>query len=172
MKKVCKQGPPDVIIPAEQALFWMDGQGRWHNQHGPFEHKKIIDHFNASIRKDDQGYYLGQHHGGVYEKVYFRCQETALFVTDLIGEDPVQMLINTGDRMDLSPGMLFIRNDQLYHRKGDEIVKFSQNALVTISRMIEFSAGGCTIRLQGKKYAIQNDHPPDQGIQARGSDNL
>ncbi len=154
MKKDCNDGNAEIVIPKEEALFWMDGQGRWHNQHGPFEHNKVTNYFNASIKKDKHGYYVGQHLNGVYEKVYFPYQETALFVTDLIWEDPVQMLINTGERMDLSPEMLFIRNDQLFHQKGDEIIKFSQNALTLIARKIEFSASGCSIRLHGKSCTI------------------
>ena len=68
-----------VVIPRQKAVFWMDAQGRWHNQHGTFQHKKIIDHFNASIRKDRDGYYVGQYRDGLYEKVYFTYQETARF---------------------------------------------------------------------------------------------
>jgi len=154
MKKDHDTHPGELIIPKEKAVFWMDGQGRWHNQHGPFEHKKIIDHFNAAIQKDEGGYFLGQDHGEVYEKVYFPYQDTALFVTDLLWGDPVQMLLNTGERLDLSPNLLFIGNDQLFHQKGDEIVKFSQHALAKISEKIEFSEGGCSIRLKGIDYSI------------------
>ena len=144
----------ELIIPMEKAVFWMDGQGRWHNQHGPFEHKKIIDHFNAAIQKDADGYFVGQSHDGVYEKVYFPYQDTALFVTDLIWGDPVQMFMNTGQRLDLSPELLFIRNDNLFYQNGDEIIKFSQHALIKISEKIEFSESGCSIRLKGIRYAV------------------
>lgn len=154
MDKHCAGNYPEIVVPKERALFWMDGQGRWHNQHGPFEHKKIIEHFNACIHKDQQGYYVGQNHNGVYEKVYFNYQETALFVLDLIWENPVKMIINTGERMALSPDMLFIRNDQLFHQKGDEFIMFSQNALTSISQKMEFSARACSLRLHGKSYTI------------------
>ena len=146
--------PAQIVIPMEKAVFRMDGQGRWHNQHGPFEHKKIIDHFNAAIQKDAVGYFVGQDHDGIYEKVYFPYQDTALFVMDLLWGDPVQMLLNTGDRLDLCPELLFIHNDQLFHKKGGEIIKFSQHALTKISEKIEFSENGCSIRLLGISYSI------------------
>ncbi|MCP4022082.1 MAG: MFS transporter permease, partial [Desulfobacteraceae bacterium] len=60
-----------IIIPKEDAVFWMDKHGIWHNEHGPFEHPKIIKYFNASIQKDDQGYYVNQATGEFEEKVYF-----------------------------------------------------------------------------------------------------
>ena len=154
MKTERDDRPTELIIPMEKAVFWMDGQGRWHNQHGPFEHKKIIDHFNAAIQKDADGYFVGQSHDGVYEKVYFPYQDTALFVTDLIWGDPVQMFMNTGQRLDLSPELLFIRNDNLFYQNGDEIIKFSQHALIKISEKIEFSESGCSIRLKGVSYSV------------------
>jgi hypothetical protein len=146
--------PSELVVPMEKAVFWMDGQGRWHNQHGPFEHKKIIDHFNAAIQKDADGYFVGQNNDGIYEKVYFPYQDTALFVMDLHWADPVRMLLNTGERLNLSPELLFIRNDHLFHQKGDEIIKFSQHALTKISEKIEFSESGCSIRLKGISYKI------------------
>ena len=36
----------EVVIFKEEAVFWMDNQGRWHNQYGPFQHKRVIDYFN------------------------------------------------------------------------------------------------------------------------------
>lgn len=132
----------------------MDGQGRWHNQHGPFAHKKIIDYFNAAIQKDEGGYFVGQSHDGIYEKVYFSYQDTALFVTDVLWGDPVQLLLNTGQRLDMSPERLFIRNDQLFHKKGDEIIKFSERALAMIAERIEFSEERYSIRLKGICYPV------------------
>ncbi len=142
------------IISKEKAVFWMDGQGRWHNRYGPFEHKKIIDHFNAAIQKDEEGYFVGQSHDGIYEKVYFPYQDTALFVTDVVWGDPVQMVLNTGQRLDLSPELLFIRNDQLFHQKGDEIIKFSERALAMISERMDLSGDRYSIRMKGKCYPV------------------
>jgi hypothetical protein len=69
----------EIIIPKERAIFWLDKNGRWHNAHGEFEHKKIIDYFHSSIKRDENGYYLFQKRGDVQEKVYFHYEDTALF---------------------------------------------------------------------------------------------
>jgi len=50
----------DIVIPKENAVFWMDGNGDWRNEHGRFRKKKIIDYFNAAIHKDENGYYVCQ----------------------------------------------------------------------------------------------------------------
>ena len=154
MKKNREDRPPEIVIPKEEAVFWMDGQGRWHNRHGPFEHRKIIDHFNAAIQRDENGYFVGQNRDGIHEKVYFPYQDTALFVTDVHWGDPIQMLLNTGALIDLSPKLLFIREDQLFHMKGDEIIKFSQRALAMISKKMEFSEERYSIRIGGIRYTI------------------
>ena len=157
MEKDPKRSPAQIVISKEEAVFWMDGQGRWHNQHGPFAHKKIINHFNAAIRKDQQGYFVAQNHGGIDEKVYFKHAETALFATEVFWGNPVQMLLNTGERMDLVPGLLFIRNDQLFHRKGDEIVKFSERALQNIAMHMDFSENAYSIFMHGVRHIIPAD---------------
>jgi uncharacterized protein len=145
---------PEVVIPREEAVFWMDGQGRWHNAHGPFQHKKIIAHFNACLGRDQGGYFVGQFRDGVFEKVYFRCQETALFVVDMLDGDPVQMVLNTGCRLALQPEKLFIHNDFLYYRNGDEIIKFSERTLTRLSEKIEHTAQGYLLRLQGSVHPL------------------
>ena len=48
----------ELVVPKEKAVFWLDAHGRWHNKHGVFEHKKIIDYFHSSIRKDAVGIIL------------------------------------------------------------------------------------------------------------------
>ena len=49
-----------IIISKENAVFWMDNQGHWQNEHGPIEHPRIIKYFNACIRKDTSGYFVHQ----------------------------------------------------------------------------------------------------------------
>ena len=74
----------------------MDGQGVWHNRHGRFRRKKIIDHFNAAIGHDDGGFYVCQERGDILEKVYFSCEDTAYFAVSvdlkpvpvIVGHDP------------------------------------------------------------------------------------
>ena len=151
-----------VVIPKQQAVFWMDAQGRWHNQHGPFQHKKIIDHFNASIRKDRDGYYVGQCRDGLFEKVYFNYHETARFAVNLVGRDPVQMELNSGEIVAVVPDLLFIHGDQLFHHYGEEIIKFSESALMQISKCIESDADGYRLRWMGCIYKLNEQSIPDQ----------
>jgi hypothetical protein len=124
------------VIPKDKAVFWMDENGRWHNQHGPFQHKKIIDYFNASIQKDENGYFVQQSNGNVIEKVYFRYQETALFVVDLVMDDPIVLKLNTRLRLELDPEKLILYNDKLYYCLGDEVAKFNERSLLKISENI------------------------------------
>ena len=48
----------EIVISKEDAIFWLDENGRWHNAHGEFQHKKIIDYFHSSIKKDKKGYQI------------------------------------------------------------------------------------------------------------------
>jgi hypothetical protein len=145
---------PLLIIPAERALFWMDAQGRWHNRHGPFEHKKIIDHFNASIERDQDGYYVTQENNGIREKVYFRYEDTALFIVDVVMSDPVKLVLNTSARIDLQPEAMTISGDQLYIHSGVDRIKFSQRALLKISHMLEFTGEMYYICVNKLKYPV------------------
>jgi hypothetical protein len=126
------EAPKCICIPPEQAVFWLDGQGRWHNQGGPFRKKAIIDHFNAAIARDDRGYYVGQQRGAVEERVYFPYEDTALFVVDLIWDDPARLLLNTGGQAAMVAEDLFIRQDGLYAQLGDEVAKFAERALIKL----------------------------------------
>ena len=133
--------PKTVEIPKEKASFWMDGHGRWHNQHGPFQHKKIIQFFNQSIKRDAKGYYVAQYRDGIYEKVYFRFADTALFVVDIIMDDEPLLLLNTSARIPMLVGKLFICNDQLYFDHKGERIKFCERALLKVADRIHFERG-------------------------------
>ncbi|KPJ78165.1 MAG: hypothetical protein AMJ54_04915 [Deltaproteobacteria bacterium SG8_13] len=145
----------EVVIPPERAVFWLDGDGRWHNAHGPFEHKKIIDYFHAAIQRDEGGYYLCQETDDRREKVYFRFADTALFVFDVIrGAANLILVLNTGEHLPLRPEHLFIENDALYIRKGEERVKFTQRCLMRISDRLEIEDGVYFIRINRGKCRI------------------
>ncbi len=102
------------VIPKEKAVFWLDKNGRWHNKDGTFEHKKIIKFFHSSIKKDKNGYYLSQDLGTHTEKVYFKYEETALFVFDIIkNKEEIILVLNTKKRIRLEPEKLFIKEDSL-----------------------------------------------------------
>lgn len=143
-----------IIIPKEKAVFWMDGRGNWCNEGGQFQHKKIIDYFNRSIGKDENGFFVSQENGGVYEKVYFPYEETAYFVFDVIMEDPVTLVLNTTRRMRLDPEALFIRNDSLYLLHGNDLIKFTEHAMVKIANIIEEDGEHLYIRTGSRRLKI------------------
>jgi hypothetical protein len=147
----------EIEIPKEKAVFWLDENGRWHNVHGEFQHKKIIDYFHSSIKKDEKGYYLFQERGNLQEKVYFHYEDTALFVVDLIKDNDITLILNTKRRVKLKPKNLFTRNDNLYMRMGNETIKFSERGLMKISDLLEFSDEQYLIKIKGKKYRISEE---------------
>ncbi|MGB5984837.1 MAG: MFS transporter permease [Desulfobacterales bacterium] len=144
----------EIVISKDQAAFRLDGRGRWHNVHGPFQHAKIIAHFHRSIRRDAGGYYLYQDHGTHGEKVYFPYEDTALFVWDLELGPRIVLMLNTGRKMIMDPGNLTYRDDDLYYTEGDERIKFSERALLKLGPHLEESHGALSLSYQGKSYPI------------------
>lgn len=154
-RKTIDTQQPVVIIPREKAVFWMDARGRWHNRHGPFRHQKIIKHFNTSIRRDKDGYFVSQDNNGVHEKVYFNYEDTALFVIDIVEADSaIQLVLNTSAHIDLDPGDLMVANDQLYVQNGADRIKFSERALLKISRLMEYRNKMYYISIRNKTYPL------------------
>ncbi len=144
----------EIVITREKAVFWMDGDGRWHNAHGPFEHKKIIDYFHSAIQRDAGGYFLCQETDDRREKVYFRYADTALFVFDVIGGEHPVLVLNTGEQLPLEPEHLFVENDALYLSNGDERVKFTQRCLMKISDRLEIEDGAYFMQISQKRHRI------------------
>ena len=147
----------EIIIPKEDAVFWMDGNGRWHNRYGEFEHKKVVSYFNRSIGYDADGYFVSQVREGALEKVYFKYQETALFVVDILGDnDDLQLLLNTGKRILLEPKKLFIRNDCLFMHVENQLVKFTDRSMMRIADRFEEADGGLYLLLHEKRFPIRH----------------
>ena len=143
-----------IEIPAEEAVFWLDANGIWHNSDGKFRHKKIIDYFHASIRRDDKGYYLYQAHEHYSEKVYFKYEDTALFVFDVRPQTDILLVLNTKKQVRLRPRNMFIKNDSLYMRLGDEIIKFAEQGLMKIAPFLEEDDDGLFIRSKNRSYRL------------------
>ena len=149
-----KKKHTEIVISKEDAIFWLDKNGRWHNPHGEFQHKKIIDYFHSSIQKDEKGYYLFQERGNLREKVYFHYEDTALFAVDLIKDEDITLILNTKRQIKLKPKNLFTRNDNLYMRLGQETIKFAERGLMKISNLMEFSNERYFIMVNNRRYRI------------------
>jgi hypothetical protein len=149
-----KKKPTEIVISKENAVFWLDKNGRWHNVHGEFQHKKIIDYFHSSIQKDEKGYYLFQERGNLREKVYFHYEDTALFAVDLIKDQEVTLILNTKRQIKLKPKNLFTKDDNLYMRLGKETIKFAERGLMKISDLMEFGDKHYFIKVNNRRYRI------------------
>ena len=146
------------IIPKEQAAFWLDKNGFWHTGPTKFENRKIINHFHSCIRYDESGYHLRQEHRHYIEKVYFHCEDTALFVLQVLKKEDIILVLNTGKRMKLKPRRLFTCNDNLYMYSGREIIKFTEGAMITIASELEDENAVLSIRVKGRRYQIPDAH--------------
>jgi hypothetical protein len=149
-----KKKRSEIVIPKDEAIFWLNKNGRWRNAHGEFQHKKIIDYFHSSIKKDDNGYFLSQERENLREKVYFHYEDTALFAVDLIKDKDITLILNTKKQIKLKPRSLFIRDDNLYMRMGQETIKFAERGLMKISDLLEFSDEQYFIKVKNRKYRI------------------
>ena len=145
----------EIVIPKENAVFWMDKNGHWYNQHGKFQHKKIIDYFHACIRKDKGGFYLTQERDNFREKVYFPYEETAYFVIGVIKDKDITLVLNTKKQIKLKPRSLFVKNDSLFMSSGEDCIKFTEQALIKISDMLEYEKDTYFIRVKGRRYSIK-----------------
>ncbi len=144
-----------VTIPKEDAVFWLDAQGRWQNEHGPFEHPKVSAYFHRCIQKDEQGFFVGQQRDDIYEKVYFRYEDTALFVFGVeIEARSITLRLNNGQRIQLEPTELSIKDDQLYIQTPAGPARFNQQSLLKMADLIEEADEGLCIKVGGRQYRI------------------
>lgn len=157
-----KKEKKELVVPKEEAVFWLDAHGRWHNKHGVFEHKKIIDYFHSSIRKDADGYHLLQKHNDhIIEKVYFKYEDTALFVFEIKTQDDsdnICLILNTKDEIPLEPESLFVQNDNLYMEHAGHRIKFIDRVLLKLANRLKFDQHRYCIELSGKIYDIPIVH--------------
>ena len=144
----------EIVISKDSAVFWLDSNGRWHNIHGEFEHRKIIDFFHSSIRKDKDGYYVAQTTESYQEKVYFPYEDTALFVFNVTQNEDIFLLLNTKKQIKLNPEELFIKDDSLYVKDGEELVKFTEQSMMKISKYMENDNDKYFIKINDKTYKI------------------
>lgn len=144
-----------MVIPKEKAVFRLDKHGVWHTAQGKFENQRIINHFHAAIKKDKDGFFLEQEHSKFTEKVYFPYEETALFVFHILQDDGLILQLNTGEQIRVEPEKLYVNNDSLYMEYGEEIIKFTENAMLLISKFLDDEDDEFCINIDGKRYPIK-----------------
>jgi len=146
--------PKEIVISKDKAVFWLDSNGRWHNKHGQFEHRKIIDFFHSSIRKDKEGYFVAQVTESYLEKVYFRYEDTALFVFNVIKNEGIFLILNTKKQIKLNPEKLYIKDDFLYARDDKDLIKFTEQSMMKISKYMENDNDRYFIKINDKRFNI------------------
>jgi hypothetical protein len=144
----------EIVVAKEDAVFWLDKHGFWHSKEGKFQHKKIINYFHSSIRKDKAGYHLSQTYRDYKEKVYFPYEDTALFVFEVVKGDDIILVLNNKKRIKLKPRKLWIKDDSLYMNLGEDLIKFSENGLVRIADLIEYENDQYFMRVRDRRYKI------------------
>lgn len=144
-----------VVIPREKSVFWMDKNGNWCNEHGRFEHPRIIKYFNKSIKKDETGYFVYQNTDEFEEKVYFPYEDTALFVIDLKISTTVTLALNTGRVVNLTPERLFSRDDSLYTQDGDDMIKFTSKAMLKLAKNIKEEGDQLYLCIDNRQWKIR-----------------
>lgn len=148
------KGIKEIVVPSENAVFWMDENGVWHNRHGRIAHPRIIDYFNAAIQKDAGGYFLYQTYDNIREKVYFPHEGTALFAVDVITDPGVTLVLNTKKKVPLLPEVLFIEKGRLCMRLDDRYVKFTEKVQTVLSKFIREERGRLVFLAESGPFEI------------------
>ena len=146
----------EIVVRKEDAVFWMDGNGVWHNRHGRIAHPRIIEYFNSAIRKDSGGFYLYQAYDDIREKVYFACEGTALFAVDVVTDPGITLVLNTKESVPLLPGALFTEKGRLCMRLDDGYVRLSEKAQRILSEFI---------REDGERLVFMSENGPFEIIE-------
>ena len=146
---------PVMTIPKEKAIFKLDRNGAWFHGEEKFTNKKIIHYFHSAIKKDKDGFFLGQEHKHYIEKVYFPYEETPLFVFRIIRtNDGLILRLNTGAELKLDPEKLFVRNDHLYLQNDDDLIKFNEHTMLSLAEYMDDEDNQYAIHIDGKKHPI------------------
>ncbi len=145
---------PVRIISREKAVFRLDKNGVWHIGDEKFTNKKIIKYFHSIIKKDKDGYFLEQEHEHFIEKVYFPYEDTAIFVFCIIKRDGLILCLSTGENIKLDPEKLLMKNDNLYIRNDEDIIKLNANALLSLADYTDDADGQYVINIDGKRHLI------------------
>jgi len=144
-----------IMIPKENAVFWMSKDGNWHNEHRRFGRPKIIRYFDSSIQKDNNGYFVCRQTDEFEEKVYFAYEDTALFVFDIKAGEPMRLVLSTGQTLLLASEQLIQIGDSLYIETADHRIKFTQNTLLKRSSHMKEENGLLWQVLNNQRWEIK-----------------
>ena len=97
---------------------------------------------------------MTQTHPDYLEKVYFPFEDTALFVFQVQAEEPLTLALNIKTSIILDPHELFLANDSLYLLHHQERIKFSERALIQISKNLEFRDTEVCFNLDDQRIRI------------------
>jgi hypothetical protein len=86
--------------------------------------------------------------------VYFKYEDTPLFVVDLSESEPIQLVLNTGATIPLKPEQRFVRADSLYIQREAEHIKFSERVLMRLSTRLDFDGESYYFRCGDRKHRI------------------
>ena len=147
---------PVVIIPKEKAVFRLDKNGIWRSRSdgGKFTNQRISDYFHSLIKKDQSGFFLEQEHKDYIERVYFPYEDTAFFVNRIIESDGLTLCTNTAKRIKLDPEKLLIKNEHLYIQCEGDLIKFNENALLSLADYMDEVNRQYVINIDGKRHLI------------------
>ncbi len=45
------QDMKEVVVTRDEAVFWMDENSHWHNQHGAFQHPKVMYYMGTLVKR-------------------------------------------------------------------------------------------------------------------------
>lgn len=91
------------------------------------------------------------------EKVYFKYEDTALFVFDLKiqkDSDEIHLILNTREEIPLDPEALFVQNDNLYTIYAGHRIKFIDRAMLKLADRLEFSENEYRLKFRDKTFEI------------------
>lgn len=145
---------PVRVVPKEKTVFRLDKNGVWHAHGEKFTNQRISNYFHSCIKEDKDGFFLEQEHQHYIEKVYFPYEDTAFFVNRIIESDGLILCTNTGERIQLDPEKLLIKNDDLYIQSGKNLIKFNQNALLSLAAYMDEVDDHYIIHIDGKRHPI------------------
>jgi hypothetical protein len=72
----------------------------------------------------------------------------------VIRQGHITLILNTKKQIALDPERLFVKDENLFMRMGDETIKFVENGLLKISPLLEDEGGQLYLRLKDTRYKI------------------